>query len=201
MPRLSWWIVVDLLLKGALLALIAHAAAFPNLAQYAGKAMLGRELTYPLVAFVVPLVWRLILRPRPYPVAIDILLTLPFVIDLGGNALNLYDTIDWWDDANHFLNWALIVAAVSIALSWTSLPAVARFGQAVGIGAIIAIAWEIAEYVTFITNSPELATAYRDTLGDLVLGTLGGAVGAAVFLAFQRVTRAGTSLHPRCRPG
>ena len=40
--------------------------------------------------------------------------------------------------------------------------------------------WELAEYVTFIRFSPELASAYTDTLGDLTLGTLGGAVGAAI---------------------
>jgi hypothetical protein len=119
-------------------------------------------------------------------VAIDILVTLPFVIDLAGNALNLYDAIDWWDDANHFVNWTLISAAISIALGWTNLPSLARFGLAVGMGAVIAIAWEIAEYVTFITNSQEMATAYRDTLGDLVLGTFGSAVGALLVLFARR---------------
>ena len=43
-----------------------------------------------------------------------------------------------------------------------------------------AIAWELAEYVTFVRFSSELATAYTDTLGDLALGTLGGALGAAI---------------------
>jgi hypothetical protein len=40
----------------------------------------------------------------------------------------------------------------------------------VGFGATSAILWELAEYVTFIRNSPERATAYTDTLGDLALG-------------------------------
>ena len=52
-----------------------------------------------------------------------------------------------------------------------------------------AIAWELAEYVTFIRFSPELTTAYIDTLGDLTLGTLGGAVGAAIVgLTSERTT-------------
>ena len=181
------WFAIDVLLKVALLALVAHALAFPDLPQYAGKAMLGRVVTYPLVVLAAPLLWALFLRRRrPFPEAIDILVTLPFVIDLAGNALNLYDTIDWWDDANHFVNWALISAAISIALAWTTLPALARFGLAVGLGAIIAIGWEIAEYLAFIQNSPELTTAYRDTLGDLVLGTLGSALGALLVVAVGR---------------
>jgi hypothetical protein len=41
-----------------------------------------------------------------------------------------------------------------------------------------ALLWEIAEYVTFVPNSPEAASAYADTLGDLALGMLGGLVAA-----------------------
>jgi hypothetical protein len=44
---------------------------------------------------------------------------------------------------------------------------------ALGFGATAAVAWELGEYVTFVRNSPELQTAYTDTLGDLGLGTLG----------------------------
>ena len=32
----------------------------------------------------------------------------PFLIDVTGNTLNLYDTVVWWDDANHFANWFLL---------------------------------------------------------------------------------------------
>ena len=41
---------------------------------------------------------------------------------------------------------------------------------AIGFGGVTAVLWEFAEYVTFIRNSPELETAYTDTLGDLLLG-------------------------------
>jgi hypothetical protein len=45
-----------------------------------------------------------------------------------------------------------------------------------------AIVWELLEYVTFIRNSSEKATAYTDTLGDLSLG-LGGSIVAALIVA------------------
>jgi hypothetical protein len=50
----------------------------------------------------------------------------------------------------------------------------------VGFGAAAAILWELLEYVTFIPDSPEAATAYQDTLGDLTLGLLGSLIGASV---------------------
>ncbi len=57
------------------------------------------------------------------------------------------------------------------------------FGLAVGFGCVTAVLWEFAEYFTFIRNSPELRTAYTDTLGDLALGLAG-----SVFAATLAVT-------------
>ena len=56
-----------------------------------------------------------------------------------------------------------------------------------GFGAVTAILWEVAEYFAFIRHSPELATAYSDTLGDLALGLTGSvSAGLAAALAPRR---------------
>lgn len=49
-----------------------------------------------------------------------------------------------------------------------------------GVGALLAVGWELAEYVTFIHNGTELDTAYTDTLGDEALGCLGAILAAAL---------------------
>ncbi len=167
-------------IKVALVALLLHAVLFPDLPQYADKAMAPRAIGYPLAALLVPALWWLGWRDRPFPVAIDILVTTPFLIDVAGNALDLYDTVEWWDDANHFFNWMMLTAAVALALRWTTLETWPRMGLAIGFAAVAAIGWELAEYFAFIRDSSELATAYTDTLGDLALGTLGGAIGASL---------------------
>ena len=128
----------------------------------------------------MPLVWWLRGRRPPYPYALDILLVLPFLIDVAGNATNLYDTIDRWDDANHFVNWAILVAAFGQLLLRLRVGRWEAFGLAVGFGAVTAMLWEFAEYFTFIRNSPELRTAYTDTLGDLALGLAGSILAAAL---------------------
>ena len=68
-------------------------------------------------------------------------------------------------------------------------------GLAFGMAA--ALAWELGEYATFLRTSPELQTAYTDTLGDLTLGSLGALVGAlAVALTRPRAaTPAGGREH------
>jgi hypothetical protein len=173
------WLAIDIGLKIGLIGLLLLAVLFPHLPQFEGKAMGGRALVYPLSAFLVPAVWFIWFRRHPYPIAIDILVVLPFFIDTAGNALDLYDTMEWWDDANHLVNWAFLTAGAAVALSYLPLGRLNRFALGVGFGAVTAIGWELAEYVTFIKDSPELATAYTDTLGDLLLGTLGAIIGSA----------------------
>jgi hypothetical protein len=187
---------LDIAVKVALIGLLLHAVANPDLPNYSGKAMTGRALTFPIAAFLVPVIWSIWFRRRPYPALVDLLITAPFLIDVIGNALDLYDTIAWWDDLNHFFNWMLLTSAIALVLRETGLGRLNCFGLAVGFAAVSAIAWELAEYVTFIRFSDELATAYTDTLGDLTLGTLGGAVGAAIV-----GLRSPRTIGPRANPG
>jgi hypothetical protein len=183
--RLLFWI--DVAVKLVLVVLLAFGA-LSGLERFAGKAFGWRLFGYSIAALLVPAIWIVRGRRPPYPYLADILFVLPFLIDTIGNALDLYDTIDWWDDANHFVNWALLTGAVAAALARTHVNRSELFAIVVGFGGVSAILWEIGEYFAFIRNSSELATAYTDTLGDLSLGlsgsTLTGAI--AVLLSSRR---------------
>jgi hypothetical protein len=174
-------LALNLAVKALLVALLLFGT-FSGLERFEGKAFGARALTYPIAALIVPVAWWLVRRrrrePVAYPYALDVLLVLPFLIDVIGNALDLYDSIGWWDDANHFVNWGLLTAGFGQLLVRLRLPRWNAGALAVGFGGVTAIVWELAEYWTFIRNSPELRTAYTDTLGDLSLG-LGGSVVAA----------------------
>jgi hypothetical protein len=175
-PNAFW---LDLGVKVTLILLLAFGA-FSGLERFAGKAFGWRLIGYSVAALLVPAIWAARGRRSPYPYAADTLFVLPFLIDTIGNALNLYDTIDWWDDANHFVNWALLSGAVATVLLRTHVARAELFALVVGFGAVTAILWEIGEYFAFIRNSSELATAYTDTLGDLSLGLSGSTVTAAI---------------------
>jgi hypothetical protein len=176
-------LAVDVTLKLALVAALAFGA-FSGLERFEGKAFGARLIAYPLATLVVPAAWWLGSRRPPYPYAADILFTLPFLIDTLGNVFDLYDTIVWWDDANHFVNWALLTGAFGQFLR-LRLGVLNTFALALGFGAVTAVLWEFGEYVTFIRNSPELDTAYTDTLGDLALGLTGSSVAALVTAGFR----------------
>jgi len=183
MARPALW--TDVALKTALIGQLAVAVAWPDLPQFEGKAFAGRAIAYPIAVLLVPAIWWLLRRRRPirFPYALDILWTLPFLIDVTGNTADLYDTIGWWDDANHFVNWGILVAAFGQLLIRLPLGRLEAAALAIGFGAVTALLWEFGEYLTFIRfNEEEFRTAYTDTLGDLALG-LGGSVVAAVLTA------------------
>jgi hypothetical protein len=173
--RAVFWL--NIAVKLLFVALLAFGA-FSGLEQFEGKAFGWRLVFYPLAAVVVPVGWWLAGRPRPYPYALDILLVSPFLVDVLGNVFDLYDAIAWWDDLNHFVNWALLSLAIGQLVLRFGLPRVETFVIVVGFGAFAAIVWELGEYVTFIRNSDELDTAYTDTLGDMALGLTGSIVAA-----------------------
>lgn len=170
--------------KVILILLLLHAVVFPNLPQYAGKGIGARLVTYPISALLVPIIFVALgaRRPKRYPHVIDICVALPFLLDTLGNALNLFDEIDWFDDAMHYINWIPWTLAFGFFLRYLKLGRLNAACLAAGYGAITHILWEILEYFAFIKSNPnEFDTAYTDTLGDLAL-SLSGSVTAAVLL-------------------
>jgi hypothetical protein len=184
------YLAIDVAVKLATAGLLAWAVLSPDLPQFQGKAFTGRAIAYPVALLALPILWWLLTRRRiPFPVVSDILIGLPFLIDVLGNALNLYDTVDWWDDLNHFLNWALHTAAIALLLRHGAWTPPTRVALAFCWAVTTAVLWEFAEYVTFVPNSPEAATAYADTLLDVALGMLGGLIAAILVARLPPIVR------------
>ncbi len=183
------WISALLLLATVGQLLVATFFA-EGLEQFEGKGFGARLVLYPVMMLAVPVIWWFVTRQRQDPPwAAFAWIMLPYLIDVTGNTLNLYDTVGWWDEANHFVNWMFLGLGAGILLTrgergrarplWEIVLLVA------GVGAIMAIFWEVGEYYAFIRGGTELDTAYTDTLGDEVLGTF-GAMTAGVIIAWRR---------------
>jgi hypothetical protein len=185
--------VADIAAKIALVALLVFAVAHPDWSRFADKAMVARAVAYPLLVAVVPTAWVWRRRHRAgnaasaYPSLVAFLITVPFVVDAAGNALDLYNRIDAFDDVCHLINWAVLSMAVGIALlGHPTLPPWAIAGLCTGFGATTAVLWEIGEYGAFVTKTPERFSLYRDTMGDLALGLAGSAMAGLICLAAAR---------------
>jgi hypothetical protein len=166
-------------MKGLVIGLTA-LGAFGGLERFEEKGFGWRLIFYPLMILLLPVLWRLFGRGA-YPYLADALITFPFLVDVLGNVLNLYDTIVWWDDANHFVNWLFLSLGIGVLLLRTRFEPIVLAGFVLAYGATSAILWELGEYVTFIrTNEDEFDTAYTDTLGDLTLDLLGTLIAAGI---------------------
>jgi hypothetical protein len=144
-----------------------------------GKGIRARAFGYTGALFVVPAIWRLLPDRGRYPRGLDLAVTLPLLIDAGGNALGLYNDAHL-DDVVHFLNSA-IVAGVAGALFATRtddpwLAALAGTGTAIS-GETM---WEIAEYLAMRAGATGMGLTYQDTISDLADSTLGAIVGGIV---------------------
>ena len=177
-------------------AQLAVAEYVPGIDRFADKAFTARLIAYPLLMLVVPFLWWVVVKRRHAerrpPYGAFTLVALPFLVDVTGNSLDLFDAVVWWDDLSHFLNWALLLTGIGLIICEPVRPPWAVVLLVTGLGAALALGWELGEWYTFIRHGTEIDTAYEDTLGDQTLGTLGALVAGLV------VAR-GMPRHPRVR--
>lgn len=166
------------------MAQLAVAQWVPGIERFADKAFGARLVAYPVLMLAVPaLWWATVKRARPeteVPYVAFALIMLGFLVDTTGNSLDLYDSVGWWDDMNHFVNWVFLNAGIGLLIVGAVQPTWARIVLIAGVGSMLALGWEIGEWFTFIRHGTEIETAYEDTLGDMTLGTLGGTLAALI---------------------
>ncbi len=176
-----WVPVLVLLLTVTQLAVAQYV---PGIERFADKAFGARLIAYPLLMLVVPFLWWVVVKrrhpDREPPYGAFTLVMLPFLVDVTGNSLDLFDALTWWDDFCHFANWALLLTGIGLIICGSVRPPWAVVFLVTGLGATIALGWELGEWYTFIRHGTEINTAYEDTLGDLTLGTLGALVAGFV---------------------
>ena len=178
--RILWTVRIMLVVA------VAFSVAFPGLPQFEGKGMAFRAPFYLLPLVVVPIVWRVRGRRDPYPHLVDALVVSPFLLDTLGNALNIYESFSSTDDVLHFVNWILLVAGITLALLRTRLDRLSVWVMAYGLGGLAIIWWEAAEWLVQELGTAGLGLTYGDTIGDLLLSSTGGGVGAAITLWLTR---------------
>src|SRR6187402_470454 len=173
--------------KAATVAFAVDAFVNAETPRLRGKAIRTRAVGYAGALLVVPVLWWLLPDRGRYPRALDLAVTIPLLLDAGGNALDLYEEAHI-DDVVHVANSA-IVSGVAGALF---APKVDERWQAALIGAGVSItaasAWELAEYGAMRLGADGMDLTYDDTMADLAEGFVGAAMGAVFTLT--RVPRA-----------
>lgn len=175
------WVAAITAVKASVVALALDAFFNSNSPRYSGKAMRIRAIGYAGGMLLVPLAWRVRGRPQPYPRELDMAVTLPLLVDAGGNAIGIYRRAHV-DDLIHFADGAT-VASVLGALA---TPRVRTSWEAAGVATMAGIAaaalWEIGEWVGMKLGAKGMDLTYDDTITDLAETAAGAMLGGVVTL-------------------
>ena len=196
--RVSPLAAVNIGVKLALLALIGFYLLNPDLPQFQAKVMPLRSALFPLAALLIPAVWVLRGRPRPYPHLIDALVVSATVVDYGGNAADWY-RFWWFDHLVHFTNMLFLTTAFGLLLANTRTPRWALAAITLGFGAVLHTIWEITEFTIAWLYATDLHVDNLTTIRDFGAGLVGSTLGATlIFLHFwKRVDLGGQLTGPR----
>jgi hypothetical protein len=175
------WIAAITAAKGAVIALAADAFVNSSSPRYHGKGMRLRAIGYAGGLLIAPVAWRLRGRKEPYPRELDMAITIPLLIDAGGNAIGMYRSARM-DDLVHFLDGAIVSSVVGALAT----PRTRTSWEAAGVGALaggaLAGMWEIGEWIGLKLGAKGMDLSYDDTMVDLVETMAGGLLGGVVTL-------------------
>jgi hypothetical protein len=175
------WVAAVTATKATVIALAIDAFRNSDSPRYHGKGMRLRAVGYSAGMLLVPLAWRLRGRRDPYPRELDLAVSLPLLVDAGGNAIGIYRG-SHVDDLIHFADGAIVASVVGalatprVRTSWEAA------GVAAAAGTAAAGLWEIGEWVGLKLGAKGMDLTYDDTMTDLIETTAGALLGAVVTL-------------------
>jgi hypothetical protein len=165
---------------------VAGAAAFAVAGDARGALILA-------VAGAVAWAVRPLLLPRAY----DLCVVLALNLQAWGEALGLYDSLDWFDTVVHFTVPLLGAPVLYIVLARLDVVPDPRddthgrhyAGMAIvtfALGGCIGAIWEMVEFASDGLFGSSLQEGNTDTVHDLMADTAGSLCGAALLVAWAR---------------
>jgi hypothetical protein len=178
MRWLGW--LVNLGLRGAIVAVLVDALRNPENHRYAGKAIGTRGSTMIPMSLLVPLTHALRRgRWSHYPVWTDNLYLSIFALDLAGNYFDLYDRYKYFDAIPHAHGTGAATVVIAELADRSPL-------AAVGVAQLAHIGLEAQEYYSDVWFDLHNVRGTWDTVNDLLAGAAGSVVYAGLHHLLRR---------------
>lgn len=132
----------------------------------------------------------------------DLLSSVVVLAATWSNVFELYTAIRYWDLLMHFAGAGVLAVIAALILDRCRIAAVTAPGVAARtplvllplIALALSAVWEVIEWFGAEFLSHAIHVGYRDTIGDMVFGGLGG-VAAGIVLTRVSVVRRATAVH------
>lgn len=169
-------VIVNLLLRLAIVAMSVDALVNASDQRFAGKALGPRDVLISLgFAMIFPLFWRLRYRGRQwreYPWWFDCLYLSVFAFDMAGNSLGFYNSIGPpFNDVTHTYGNGALTIVFAGAFGFTAL-------EAMGLTTILHLILQVEEYYGDVFlhthNIVGMEGEYQQFVGGLVATTICG---------------------------
>lgn len=137
--------------------------------RFAGKSLgprnvgilLGLSMLFPILHFIYK-------RWKRYPVWYDDLYLSIFWLDMAGNSLDLYNSVEWWDHIPHFHGPGALAMMLMGVFGLSGI-------AAAGLATILHVVLEIWEYYGDVLFGTHNVRGIADSINDLAYG-IGGMV-------------------------
>ena len=172
-------LAVNLLLRLAIVVMTVDALINAADPRFEGKALgprnvgilLGFSLLFPLLQAVRE-------QWKRYPMWYDNLYLSIFALDMSGNSLNLYNSVEWWDHVPHFHGPGALAAVLMGAFGLRAL-------AAAGLSTMLHVWLEVEEYYGDVLLHTHNVNGIADSINDLAFGLLGVIVYTVIFANLQ----------------
>ena len=175
------WVAAITAAKATVIALAVDAFVNSSSPRYHGKGMRLRAIGYAGGMLVAPIAWRLRGRTEPYPRELDLAITLPLLVDAGGNAVGIYQRAHV-DDLIHFADGALVSSVFGALATPRAKTPWEAAGVGVAAGGLFAGLWEIGEWIGLKLGAKGMNLSYDDTMIDLAETIAGAGLGGVITL-------------------
>ncbi len=160
-------VLANVALRLMILAFTVDAIVNAGDPRFAGKALgprnvgilLGLSMLFPILHFIYK-------RWKRYPVWYDNLYLSIFWLDMAGNTLDLYNSVEWWDHIPHFHGPGALAMVLVGAFAMTPL-------AAAGFATMLHLLLEINEYYGDVLLGTHNVRGIADSMNDLAYGLLG----------------------------
>lgn len=185
--------LVNIASRTAILAFTIDALLSAGDERFAGKALGPRNVGILLgLSMLFPILHWIYHRWERYPLWYDDLYLSIFWLDMSGNSLDLYNTVEWWDHVPHFHGPGALAMVLVGAFGLQGL-------AAVGFSTMLHVLLEVQEYYGDVLLGTHNVKGITDSINDLAYGLAGVVVYGLVAKRWMYLRRRRT--RPKKRPG